>query len=296
MKDDASPKRAPGASVLGRIGGWLPRPARVTGAPARTVIVRPWRLPPAGGAWWPAPSCWWPIAAIPRCHARALDGRRFDFTIDHQAYDASDVELLLNAREPRLGPYDVFDLDGPGLSRHRIDARSGIPRTSTTHGTSPAAGGDDHRQWRLRYLGSAAPKLRCSRFRASHGCAWRDPEASRLVGEADRLRPRPGAYRAGCWTAARCSAGWRTLGHKRFLDPHDVARVLHRIVQGETPRHAVRQQPRAARDPDAEGDARVRRRGRGRGAALRRARGTRSIARDRSCVLAVRGPFRGSPC
>lgn len=166
--------------------------------------------------------------------ARALDGRRFDLTVDFLAYDADDLAWLghlppeVPGRVVMISTGQVY-LVGEGAAPPYREEASGTPTSP-----EPAAGSDDHAQWSYG-VGKRRAEEALARLGEARGIAGVALRLPIVQGEGDRSL-RLWAYLERMLDGAPIvlPGGTRPV---RYLDARDLAPVLERLATGPAPRH-----------------------------------------------------------
>lgn len=169
--------------------------------------------------------------------SRALEGRRFDLTVDFAAYDAGDIEQLLLVPYAALGRYfmistgQVYLVSGSGPPPFREEAGEAEPRAR------PQAGTRDHANWQYG-MGKRLAEQGLLALRASHGVRGVILRLPIVQGEGD------GSLRLWAWLERMLDRGPLLLpegGRQRIrhLWAGDVARALLWLGEHDPPRAAV---------------------------------------------------------
>lgn len=169
--------------------------------------------------------------------ARALEGRRFDFTVDFLAFDAADVERLLLVPYAALGRYVMISTgqtclvvrDAKPPYREEDSDRPVIPE--------PERDSADHVQWTY-----GVGKRRAEQFllglRGSHGMRALVLRLPIVQGEGDS------SLRLWAWIERLRDGGPVILpdgGERmvRHLDVADLSRTIVTLLESAPPRHSV---------------------------------------------------------
>lgn len=169
--------------------------------------------------------------------AAALDGRRFDFTVDFLAYDAADIERLLMVPYAALGRYvmissgQVYLVTGATHRPYREEDSAAplIPE--------PAPRTPDHREWTYG-VGKRRAEGALRALRASHGVRVLILRLPIVVGEDD------GTLRLWAYLERLLDGGPILLPDGggqplRFVWNADVARLIQWLLEGGRPRETV---------------------------------------------------------
>ncbi|OGF18297.1 MAG: hypothetical protein A2W00_13580, partial [Candidatus Eisenbacteria bacterium RBG_16_71_46] len=173
----------------------------------------------------------------PAALAAALEGRRFDFTVDFAAWDAVDIERLLLVPYAALGRYALISsgqvyLVTEGARGPCLEEDSEAPLAP-----APAEGSDDHREW-LYGMGKRRAESALLALRASHGVRAVVLRLPIVQGEADvslRLWAYIERMLDGGPILLPDGGTWPT----RHLYAGDLAAALVRLLEGRTPREAI---------------------------------------------------------
>lgn len=120
----------------------------------------------------------------PDAMRRALEGRRFDFTVDLAAYDAIDVEILFRLPRLTLGPYvmistgQIYLVTTRGRMPFVEEASEAALSPEPPHGTA------DHREWSYG-TGKRRAEGALLALRVSHGVRGVVLRLPVLMGEGD---------------------------------------------------------------------------------------------------------------
>jgi nucleoside-diphosphate-sugar epimerase len=169
--------------------------------------------------------------------SRALEGQRFDFTVDLTAYDAADIERLLLVPYAALGRYAMISTGQVYLVTQSThvpyrEADSEMPLIS-----EPPADSDEHPGW-VYGVGKRRAESAVLALRVSHGVRAMVLRLPIVIGEGDSTG-RLWAY------LERLLDGGPILlpdgGQKqlRFIWSGDVARALVESIDRPAPREAV---------------------------------------------------------
>jgi nucleoside-diphosphate-sugar epimerase len=173
----------------------------------------------------------------PTALATALEGRRFDFTVDFVAYDAADVERLLLVPYAALGRYVMISsgqvyLVTVGATPPFREEESGHPLMP-----EPPAGTPDHREWSYG-VGKRRAERVLLKLRATHGVRGLALRLPVVQGEGDpyaRLSPYLERMMDGGPVLLPADGATPT----RYIYVGDVARALVRLLEGSPPRSPV---------------------------------------------------------
>ena len=168
--------------------------------------------------------------------AAALEGRRFDFTVDFAAYDAGDIERLLLIPYAALGRYVMISTgqvclvtSAPHMPYREEDSEHPlIPE--------PPAGTPDHREWAYGVGKRRAEGVLLS-LRATHGMRAIILRIPVMLGEGDSSL-RTWAYLERMLDGGPLLVPEGGSGPVRFLYAGDLARVVARLVTTPPPRSA----------------------------------------------------------
>jgi nucleoside-diphosphate-sugar epimerase len=169
--------------------------------------------------------------------ARALEGRRFDFTVDFGAYDASDVERLLLVPYAALGRYVLISSGQVYLVTEAAHVPYREEDSAASLRPEPAPGTRDHAQWRYG-VGKRRAEGAVLALRASHGMRAIVLRLPIVHGEGDgtlRLWAYLERLRDGAPVALPDGGDDLT----RYLYAGDLARALVRLLQSAPPPEAV---------------------------------------------------------
>lgn len=170
----------------------------------------------------------------PTALARALEGRRFDFSVDFCAYDAAHVEGLLLVPYAALGRYVL-------ISTGQIYLATEAPRIPYREEDSgfilkpePPLGSADHGQWSYG-VGKRRAEGALFALRNSHGVRGVALRLPIIQGEGDP------SLRLWAWLERMLDGGPLLLpgggdNPTRFLYAGDVARALLMLLEGPPPR------------------------------------------------------------
>jgi nucleoside-diphosphate-sugar epimerase len=173
----------------------------------------------------------------PASLAGALEGRRFDFTVDFAAYDAVDIERLLLIPYAALGRYVL-------ISTGQVYLVTRCPHTpyreeDSEHPLKPEPPADtpDHREWSYG-VGKRRAEGALLSLRASHGVRGVILRPPVIVGEGDH------SLRLWAYLERMLDGGPIVLpegGRQpiRFLHAGDLARVVLRLLESKPPRQAI---------------------------------------------------------
>jgi nucleoside-diphosphate-sugar epimerase len=162
--------------------------------------------------------------------ARALQGRRFDFTADFLAYDAADVEMLFHEPYASLGRYAMISTGQVYLVTERVGEHWREEDANRPLMPEPPADTRAHANW-VYGMGKRRAEAALRRLRQSHGVRGISLRLPVVQGEEDSSR-RLWAY------LERMLDGSPLLlpdgGHDpvRFVHATDVANALVTIAQG----------------------------------------------------------------
>jgi len=173
----------------------------------------------------------------PAALAAALEGRRFDFTVDFAALDAVDIERLLLVPYAALGRYVMISSGQVYLVTERGRGPCLEEESEAALVPEPAAGSDDHREW-LYGMGKRRAESALLALRASHGVRAVVLRLPIVQGEADvslRLWAYIERLLDGGSILLPDGGRWPT----RHLYARDLAAALVRLLEGRTPREAV---------------------------------------------------------
>lgn len=174
--------------------------------------------------------------ADPTSLASALDGRKFDFSVDFLVYDATDIERLLMVPYAALGRYvmistgQVYLVTQGGTPPHREEDTDGPVMPE------PDRGGPDHGQWSYG-VGKRRAERALFALRATHGVRAVALRLPIVQGEGDST------LRLWAYLERMLDGGPILLPNAsqvvRYVDAHDLATALVRIAGGDPPRSAV---------------------------------------------------------
>lgn len=170
----------------------------------------------------------------PASLARALEGRRFDLTVDFLVYDAADVEALLFVPYAALGRYVMISTGQVYLVTQGATPPFREPDVEGPVTAEPEAGTPDHAEWRY-----GAGKRRAERIlaglRATHGVRAVALRLPIVQGESD------GSLRLWAYLERLLDGGPLVLPEGgvqpvRFVDADDVARAVVWLAESPSPR------------------------------------------------------------
>lgn len=169
--------------------------------------------------------------------ARALEGLRFDVTVDFTAYDAGDIERLLLVPYAALGRYWL-------ISSGQVCLVTAAPRTPYVEDDSgyplkpePPPGTRDHREWAYG-VGKRRAEGALLALRQSHGVRGVVLRLPVMLGEGDAsLRTWAYLERLRDGGPLLVPEGGRTW--VRFLYVRDLARLVRQVVESPPPKLAV---------------------------------------------------------
>ena len=169
--------------------------------------------------------------------AAALEGRRYDLTVDFLVYGEQDVERLMLSTHASLGRYVMISTGQVYL----VTAGAAPPyREEDAEGAvieEPAPEGDDHAQWRYGVEKRRAERALLA-LRASHGLRALVLRLPILQGEGDAT------LRLWAWIERLLDGGPVLLpdgGRRpiRHLDVADLASAIARLARDGEPRQAI---------------------------------------------------------
>ena len=173
----------------------------------------------------------------PSALARALEGRRFDFTVDCAAYDDADIDRLLLVPYAALGRYVLISSGQVYLvtQSRRIPYReedSDLPLMA-----APPVGSSHHGSW-IYGMGKRRAEGALLALRALHGVRAVILRLPVILGESD------GSLRLWAYLERMLDGGPILLPDggarpTRFLYVGDVARALVHLLDSPPPRLAV---------------------------------------------------------
>jgi nucleoside-diphosphate-sugar epimerase len=169
--------------------------------------------------------------------ARALSGRRFDFTVDLAAYDAAGVEALWRVPRASLGRYVMISTGQVYLVT--VGAKAPFRESEFRHPLmkAPAEVSSDFAQWRYG-VGKRRAEIALAAVRRHHGARSLALRLPVLQGAGDRTR------RLWAWLERLLDGGPALLpdgGRRptRFLEVTDAARAIARLADGPWPKRAA---------------------------------------------------------
>jgi len=173
----------------------------------------------------------------PDALARALEGERFDVTVDFAAYDSADVERLLLIPHAALGLYILISSGQVYLVTENPPIPSREEDSERPLLAEPAVGTPDHGQWAYG-IGKRRAERAALVLRDSHGVRAVVLRLPVIHGEGD---PRRRLWRY----LERLKDGGPVIlpddgaQATRYLWVEDVARAVVRVLGIERPREAV---------------------------------------------------------
>ena len=173
----------------------------------------------------------------PAALAAALEGRRFDFTVDFVAYDAADVERLLLVPHAALGRYVVISsgqvyLVAQGAMPPFREEDSEHPVTPEPPGGTP-----DHNEWSYG-VGKRRAEGVLLKLRVTHGVRGVALRLPNVQGEGDPyLRLWPYLERMMDGGPLLLPEDGATATRPIYVA--DVARALVRLLESPPPRNAI---------------------------------------------------------
>jgi nucleoside-diphosphate-sugar epimerase len=173
----------------------------------------------------------------PASLARALEGRRFDFTVDFAAYDAADIERLLLIPYAALGRYVMISTGqaclvttAPHLPYREEDGEAPLK-------PEPPPGMPDHREWSYGAGKRRAEGVLLS-LKATHGVRAVILRLPVMVGEGDSSL-RTWAYLERMLDGGPILLPGGGADRVRFLYAGDLGRVVCRLVEMPPPRSTI---------------------------------------------------------
>jgi nucleoside-diphosphate-sugar epimerase len=166
--------------------------------------------------------------------ARALEGRRFDLTVDFHAMDAADIERLLTVPYAALGRYVMISSGQVYLIAEGAEPPFREEDAERTVNPEPVAGTPDHDQW-LYGVGKRRAEQTLAALRGTHGVRAVALRLPIVHGEADP------SLRLWAWLERLLDGGPILLpdgGTRpiRHLDVLDVGRAVAWLADHEPPR------------------------------------------------------------
>lgn len=172
-----------------------------------------------------------------RALSAAVEGRRWDFTVDITAYDAADVERLLLVPYAALGRYTMISTGQVYLVTESAVPPYREPDSDGPLRPEPAAGTYDHASWAYG-VGKRRAEAAVNTLRTSHGVRATILRLPILQGAGD------GSLRLWAWIERLLDGGPLLMPDAgtrptRHLWAGDVARALVRLAEGPPPREAA---------------------------------------------------------
>lgn len=173
----------------------------------------------------------------PESLSRALEGQRFDFTVDFAAYDAADIERLLLIPYAALGRYAMISTgqvclvtSAPHIPYREEDSEAPLR-------PEPPPGTPDHREWSYG-AGKRRAEGALLSLKATNGVRAVILRLPVMLGEGDS------SLRTWAYLERMLDGGPILLpdggsGSVRFLYVGDLARVVCRLVDMGPPRSTV---------------------------------------------------------
>jgi nucleoside-diphosphate-sugar epimerase len=169
--------------------------------------------------------------------AGAIEGRRFDFTVDFAAYEASDVERLLLVPYAALGRYAMISTGQVYLVTESAVAPFREEDSDRPLRPEPQAGTHDHGNW-VYGTGKRRAEGALLSLRSSHGVRGLILRLPIVLGAHDA------SLRLWGYLERMLDGGPLVLpdgGRRpvRFLLADDLARMVRQLVETRPPREAV---------------------------------------------------------
>jgi nucleoside-diphosphate-sugar epimerase len=165
---------------------------------------------------------------------RALEGRRFDLTVDFLAFDAVDVERLLMLPHAALGRYVMISSGQVYLVARGTSPPSAEEDAEREAIPEPAEGTRDHLQWSYG-IGKRRAEQVLLGLRGSHGVRAVALRLPIVQGNGD------GSLRLWAWLERMLDGGPVLVPDGERLSRHvwagDVARAVVWLVEHDAPRH-----------------------------------------------------------
>jgi nucleoside-diphosphate-sugar epimerase len=218
------------AGGTGFIGGTAAQ-ALTTAGHQVTVLSRGRRTGPAGTESLIADR------SDPAALGRALEGRRFDFTVDFTAYDAGDVERLLLVPYAALGRYVMISTGQVYLVTRSTSLPYREEDSEAPIQPEPPEGSPDHPEWRYG-MGKRRAEGTLLSLRTSHGVRSLVLRLPVVIGEGDSSL-RLWAYLERMRDGGPILLPDGGLQRLRFIDVADVARTVVWLVENPQPREAI---------------------------------------------------------
>jgi nucleoside-diphosphate-sugar epimerase len=173
----------------------------------------------------------------PATLSAALECRRFDFTVDFTAYDASDIECLLLVPRAPLGRYVMISTGQVYLVTEGARGPFREEDSEREVLSEPPADSPDHAEWRYG-VGKRRAEGVVFGLRASHGLRATVLRLPIVQGEHD------GSLRLWAYIERLLDGGPLLLpdgGTRpiRHVDTRDVTRAIVRLFDGPEPRERV---------------------------------------------------------
>ncbi|HYM81549.1 MAG TPA: NAD-dependent epimerase/dehydratase family protein [Candidatus Limnocylindria bacterium] len=170
----------------------------------------------------------------PEALARALNGRRFDFTVDFMVYDAVDIERLLLVPYAALGRYAMISTGQVYLVTAGAEPPYREEDTDADVRPEPGPGTTDHGQWQYG-AGKRRAERTLSALRATHGVRAVALRLPIMQGEGD------GSLRLWAYLERLLDGAPLLLPEDgaqlvRHLDVADLAAMIVRLAEAEAPR------------------------------------------------------------